>query len=356
MHREVIVKTGSDIRILIVDDVSDNIQVAMNILKEDSYTFSFATDGQEALDLIHQENFDLILLDIMMPKINGFEVCRTIKTIECTKHTPVIFLTAKADADSIAEGFDAGGVDYITKPFHPNELLSRVKTHVELSQARNAIQKHATEVETKARLQAQRLADEIEENQCEMIYILMEVMESTSDETGQHIKRVAEMSKLLASYVPSLSESDINSVFLASPMHDIGKIAIPKEILHKPGKLTDEEMVIMKTHAEKGYELLKNSKRRLSTAASITAKEHHEKWDGTGYPHGLKGDEIHIYGRIVALADVFDALTHKRQYKNAWTIEDAINYIKDNSGKHFDPALVNILTEHLPEFLDIMKQ
>ncbi|NMP31920.1 response regulator [Thalassotalea sp. M1531] len=356
MNREIIVKSGSDIRILIVDDVSENIQVAMNILKEDSYTFSFATDGQEALNLIVSGGFDLILLDIMMPKLNGFDVCRRLKKIEHAKHTPVIFLTAKADADSIAEGFEAGGVDYITKPFHANELLSRVKTHIELSQSRTFLQKYADEVETKAKLQAQRLADEIEKNQCEMIYILMEVMESTSDETGQHIKRVAEMSRLLASYVPSLSESDINSVFLASPMHDIGKIAIPKEILHKPGKLTEEEMTVMKTHAEKGYELLKNSKRRLSTAASIIAKEHHEKWDGTGYPLGLKGEEIHIYGRIVALADVFDALTHKRQYKNAWTIDDAITYIKDNSGKHFDPALVDILIDHLPEFLDIMKQ
>ena len=349
-------KSSSDIRILIVDDVSENIQVAMNILKEDSYSFSFATDGQEALDLVISGNFDLILLDIMMPKLNGFDVCRKIKKINLAKDIPIIFLTAKVDADAIAEGFKVGGVDYITKPFHANELLSRVKTHIELSQARQAIEKQANEVKLKAELQAQRLAKEIEESQCEMIYILMEVMESTSDETGQHIKRVAEMSKLLASYVPSLGDSEVNSVFLASPMHDIGKITIPSEILDKPGKLTNDEMDIMKTHAEKGYELLKGSKRRLSSAAAIIAKEHHEKWDGTGYPQGLKGEEIHIYGRIVALADVFDALTHKRQYKEAWTIDDALGYIKDNSGKHFDPALVEIFLNHLPEFLHIIEQ
>jgi len=349
------VKSGSEIKILIVDDVSENIQVAMNILKEESYSFSFATDGQEALDLVISGDFDLILLDVMMPKINGFDVCRRIKKIDIAKDIPIIFLTARADADSIAEGFESGGVDYISKPFHANELLSRVKTHIELSHARQALKKHANEVETKAKLQAVRLAEEIEDNQCEMIYILMEVMESTSDETGKHIKRVAETSRLLASYLPYLSESDINSVFLASPMHDIGKIAIPKEILHKPGRLTDDEMVIMKTHAEKGYDLLKNSKRRLSTAASIIAREHHEKWDGSGYPRGLKGDEIHIYGRIVALADVFDALTHKRQYKNAWSIDDAVNYIIENKGTHFDPTLVDILIKHLPEFLNIMK-
>jgi putative two-component system response regulator len=351
------VKTGSDIHILIVDDVSDNIQVAMNILKEESYTFSFASDGQEAIDLISTDTvvFDLILLDIMMPKINGYDVCSAIKKMDHAKETPVIFLTAKADADAIAKGFEVGGVDYIVKPFHANELLARVKTHIELSESKKQLKKHAVEVENKAALQAVRLALEIEENQCEMIYILMEVMESTSDETGQHIRRVAETSKLLAQKTPYLSEEEVNIIFLASPMHDIGKIAIPKEILHKPGKLTDEEMTIMKTHAEKGAALLKNSKRRLTASASIIAHQHHEKWDGSGYPNGLKGDDIHIFGRIVALADVFDALTHKRQYKDAWTIDDAVDYIKENSGSHFDPSLVKILVDNLPEFLDILK-
>lgn len=343
-----------DIHILIVDDVSENIQVAMNILKEEGYTFSFASDGQEALDLIAHNTFDLILLDVMMPKINGYDVCRKIKTFEHVSDVPVIFFTAKVDADSIATGFDVGGVDYITKPFHANELLSRVKTHLELYLSRRALKKHAIKVENKAKHQEERLALEIEENQCEMIYILMEVMESTSDETGQHIKRVADACKLLAHHVPYLSEDDANSVFLASPMHDIGKIAIPENILHKPGKLTDDEMTIMKTHAEKGYELLKSSKRRLTTAASIIAREHHEKWDGTGYPRGLKGEEIHIYGRIVALADVFDALTHKRQYKDAWSTDDAVEYIKSHSGSHFDPALVEIFVDNLPDFLSIM--
>jgi putative two-component system response regulator len=139
-------------------------------------------------------------------------------------------------------------------------------------------------------------------------------------------------------------------------MHDIGKIATPKEILHKPGKLTHDEMEIMKGHAEKGYNLLKNSKRRLTTAASIIALEHHEKWDGSGYPRGLKGEEIHIFGRIIALADVFDALVHKRQYKHAWSVEDAVDYIKQQSGTHFDPTLVNIFIENLPKFLAIMEE
>lgn len=349
-------KSNHDIHILIVDDVSENIQVAMNILKEDSYSFSFASSGEEALKLLDYKHFDLVLLDIMMPGMDGFEVCLAMKESTRTKDTPVIFLTAKHDADSIAKGFEVGGVDYIAKPFHANELLARVKNHLELSLARQAIKNHADQVETKAKLQARRLAKEIEENQAELIYILMEVMESTSDETGQHIRRVAEMSKLLASYTPSLTEEDALTVFHAAPMHDIGKITVPIEILHKPAKLTTEEMEIMKTHAVKGHELLKHSKRKLTSAAAVIAKEHHEKWNGTGYPNGLKGDEIHIFGRIVALADVFDALTHKRQYKHAWSIEDSVNYIKANSGIHFDPKLIDIFVEHLPEFLAIIEQ
>ncbi|PCI60084.1 MAG: two-component system response regulator [Gammaproteobacteria bacterium] len=347
-------KSGIDTKILIVDDVSENIQVAMNILKEESYTFSFACDGEEALALIKKEYFDLILLDIMMPKLDGYEVCKQIKLIPEVQDIPVIFLTAKNDVDAISKGFEVGGIDYIIKPFHACELLARIKTHLELAYSKKLLKQKNTELALKAELQGERLLKEVEENQREMIYVLMEVMESTSDETGKHIKRVAESSKLLAHYTSYLTEEDEDIIFHAAPMHDIGKIAIPKEILHKPGKLTPEELDIMKTHAEKGRDFLKNSKRKLLTAAAIIAYEHHEKWDGTGYPQGLKGNNIHIYGRIIALADVFDALTHKRQYKHAWAIDDAVEYIKSLSGKQFDPDLVAIFSEHLPEFIAII--
>lgn len=349
-------KSGKDTSILIVDDISENIQVAMNILKEENYTFSFANDGEEALALIKQEKFDLILLDIMMPKLNGYEVCKQLKLLPDREDTPVIFLTAKSDVDAIAQGFEVGGVDYIIKPFHACELLARIKTHLELSYTKKLLAQKNSELALKADLQGKRLLREVEENQREMIYVLMEVMESTSDETGKHIKRVAESSKLLAHYTDYLTEDDEIVIFHAAPMHDIGKIAIPKEILHKPGKLTPEEFAIMQTHAEKGKEYLKNSKRKLLTAAAIIAHEHHEKWDGTGYPRGLKGSEIHIFGRIVALADVFDALTHKRQYKDAWTIGEAVAHIKSLSGIQFDPSLVDIFTEHLSEFIAIINE
>lgn len=342
-----------DMKILIVDDVSDNIQVAMNILKEENYLLSFATDGFEALELIKTECFDLILLDIMMPKLDGFEVCRRIKLLEDKKDIPVIFLTAKSDIDSMAKGFKLGGVDFISKPFHPEEILSRVKNHLELYNAKRLLKKNNINLTIKADLQQERLVKELEDNQREMIYILMEMMELTSDETGQHIKRVAESCRLLAHYTDKLTEDDEVIIFHASPMHDIGKIAIPKEILNKPGKLTEDEFEIMKTHAKKGQDFLKNSNRKLFKAAGIIAHEHHEKWDGSGYPRGLKGSAIHIYGRIVALADVFDALTHKRCYKSDWSIEDSVAYIQNQSGSHFDPMLVDIFIEHLDEFVAI---
>nr|WP_256489570.1 HD domain-containing phosphohydrolase [Pleionea sp. CnH1-48] len=180
-------------------------------------------------------------------------------------------------------------------------------------------------------------------------------MESTSDETGKHIKRVAEYSRLLAHYTEFLSGEDEVLIYHAAPMHDIGKIAIPREILHKPSRLTDDEFEIMKQHTLKARDILKSSNRKFLKAASIIAMQHHEKWDGTGYPFGLKGDEIHIFGRIVALADVFDALVHKRCYKEKWPLDEAVEYIKNNTGTQFDPQLVDIFMEHLDEFVTIAK-
>jgi len=342
-------------QILIVDDVTDNIQVAMNILKEENYEFAFATSGEDALDLLRNTHFDLILLDIMMPGIDGYEVCRRVKKDEMNKDIPVIFLTAKADVDSIEKGFKSGGVDYIIKPFHANELLARVKTHLELYRAKVLLLHHNISLETKLVHEEKRLLSELEENQKEMIFVLTELMESTSDETGKHIRRVAEYSRLLAHYHPSISEEDANIIYHASPMHDIGKIAIPEKILHKPGKLTDEEFQIMKMHTTKAHEFLQSSSRSIMKSADIIAYEHHEKWDGSGYPRGLQGDNIHIFARIVALADVFDALTHKRVYKEAWGIDNSIAYIIENSEVHFDPELVKIFKNNIDEFIAISK-
>ena len=344
-------------RILIVDDVVDNIRVAMNILKEDDYEFSFANSGTEALRLIadEAEAFHLILLDIMMPGIDGYEVCQKLKENYFTADIPVIFLTAKVDVDSISKGFEVGGVDFITKPFHADELLARVKTHLELYHARELLKQHNLYLKSKVKFEKQRLLSELEDSQKEMIFILAELMEATSDETGKHIKRIAETSALMAKYHPSLNEDDVDILYHASPMHDIGKMTIPWDILHKPGQYTEQEFSLMKNHTTNAFKLLSCSERKLIKAAAIIAHEHHEKWNGKGYPRGLKGSDIHIYGRIVALADVFDALTHKRQYKEAWEINDAVSYIKDHRGTQFDPELVDIFEEHLDEFIDIAK-
>lgn len=348
---------NSNTHILIIDDVTDNIQVAMNILQEDNYEFSFADDGNKALSILDEETaaFDLILLDIMMPKMDGYELCRQLKESSKWKDVPVIFLTARVDVDSLAKGFELGAVDYVTKPFHAEELLARVRTHIELYRAKKLLQENNIALETKFKYEHRRLLSELENNQKEMIWILTELMESTSDETGKHIRRVAEISSLLAQYHPSLNEEDAEILFHASPMHDIGKMTVPPEILHKAGRYTEEEFEQMKPHTSNAYELLKYSDRKLIKAAAIIAHEHHEKWNGKGYPRGLKGTEIHIYGRVVALADVFDALTHSRRYKKAWGIDEVVTYIEEHRETQFDPELIDIFIEHIDEFIAIVR-
>ncbi|KDN96130.1 HD domain-containing phosphohydrolase [Hydrogenovibrio marinus] len=336
--------------ILIVDDVSENIQVAMNILKEGNYQFSFALNGEKALALVEENDFELILLDIMMPGLNGFEVCSHLKRNPMASDIPVIFLTAKVDIDSISQGFKLGAVDYILKPFHAEELIARVKNHLELFTAKKLLKQHNIALQNSLISKEKRFMTELEENQKEMIYVLTELMEATSDETGRHIRRVAQYSRLLAEYYPGLSSDDVEIIFHSAPMHDIGKITIPHHILCKPDKLTTEEFEIMKTHTTRAAEVMRISKRKFMKAAEIIALQHHEKWDGTGYPQGLSGDEIHIYARIVAVADVFDALSHKRVYKEAWSLEDATQYIIDHSGTHFDPKLTEVFAENLDEF------
>ncbi|OUS13821.1 two-component system response regulator [Gammaproteobacteria bacterium 53_120_T64] len=344
--------------ILIVDDVPENIQVAMNILKEGEHTFSFATRGGEALTIIEREaaQLDLVLLDIMMPDVDGYSVCQSVKENPATSAIPIIFLSAKSNVDALSKCFALGAVDYITKPFHAEELLARVKTHTELYRAKKLLQQSNIELSTKIKFEHRRLSSELEDNQKEMIAMLAGLMESASDETGQHIYRVSEISALLAHYHPALSADDVEVVRHAAPMHDIGKMMVPYEILHKPGRYTEEEFQQMQEHPAHAYKLLGGSGRQLIRAAATIAHEHHEKWNGKGYPRGLQGEEIHIYGRIVALADVFDALSHARSYKDAWSIEKVVAYIEDHNGTQFDPELVNIFVEHLDEFRAITHQ
>jgi len=339
--------------ILIVDDVVENIQVAMGILKEDNYNFAFARSGEEALELMSENDFDLLLLDVMMPGINGFDVCRRMQADAYLREIPVIFLTAKADPDSMSEGFDAGGVDYITKPFHANELLARVRTHLQLYRAKKILQENNISLQVKMEAERRRIMTELEATQKEMIYVLMGMVESLSDETGSHIRRVSEISRFLAQQHPALTEDDAEMIFHAAPMHDVGKLSIPSEILHKADKLTPEEFEIMKSHTSRAHKYLKIPNRKIMKAADVIAYEHHEKWDGSGYPRGLKGEDIHPYARVVALADVFDALISKRTYKEGWGFQKAVSYIEQHKGKHFDPTIVEVFLAYKEEIRKI---
>lgn len=332
---------NKDFTILVVDDTPKNIQVVSNILQKEGYALGFATDGVKALEAVNKKKYDLILLDVMMPIMDGYETCVRLKENIETATTPVIFLTAKVDEDSIAKGFDVGGVDYVTKPFNNSELLARVKTHLELKDYKDNLEEKVT-----------CLTKEIEDTQKEVVFTMGAIGETRSKETGNHVKRVAEYSKILALY-SGLSKKEAELLKQASPMHDIGKVGIPDNILNKPGKFELDEWKIMQTHAQLGYEMLKHSTRPILQAAATVAIEHHEKYDGSGYPNGLVGENIHIYGRITAVADVFDALGSSRCYKKAWDDEKIFNLFREERGKHFDPKLVDIFFDNLHEFLAV---
>jgi len=318
-------------KILVVDDTLQNIQLLMKSLQQGGYSLGYETNGLSAIKSLADSSYDLILLDVMMPDIDGFETARRIKANESTKNIPIIFLTAKVEQSDMIEGFKAGGIDYVTKPFDEDVLLMRVKTHIELKKLKDR---------------------ELEATEKEIIFTLGGICEARSKETGQHVRRVAEYSKLLASLY-GLDEDECELIKMASPMHDIGKIAIPDNILNKLGKYEPHEWDTMKTHAELGYEMLKHSQRPILKAAAIVANQHHEKIDGTGYPKGLKGNEIHIYGRITAVADVFDALGSSRVYKEAWELDKILELFIRDSGTHFDTQLVALFLNHLDKFLKI---
>lgn len=342
--------------ILIVDDVSENIKVAISILKNEFYNFSYALNGQQAIEVLKTKHFDLLLLDIMMPGIDGFKLARLIKKSPSIKDTPIIFLTAKVDIESVEEGFNIGAVDYVTKPFHPIELKSRVANHLELYRYRKELKYDNAKLTNEIAVVKTRYYSDLELAQKEIIYILSDIMESDSGETACHVKRVASISKKLALLEGHLSEKEIELLHLAAPLHDIGKLMVDNSILHKAGKLTDEELISMKEHPSHAVKILKNSNREIIKVAKIIAYEHHENYDGTGYPRGIKGEAIHIYARIVAIADVLDALTHKRCYKEAWSFERASKYIIDLSASKFDPHLVTLFQNHLELFKEIIEE
>ncbi|MEO1938706.1 MAG: HD domain-containing phosphohydrolase [Sulfurimonas sp.] len=342
--------------ILIVDDVSENIKIAISILKSDAYNFSYALNAKSAIEILKTKRFDLLLLDVMMPGIDGFQLAKMIKNTPAIKDTPIIFVTAKIDINSISEGFKIGAVDYVTKPYHPVELKARVANHLELYNLRKKLVKDNKILQKDILVEKEQRLTEMEMAQREIVYVLSELMERDSGETSEHVKRVAEISKQLAMLEGSLSDDEIKRIYLAAPLHDVGKVLVDNSILHKDGPLDDAEFEEMKKHPELARDILKKSTQKLIQAAAVIAYEHHENWDGSGYPRGLKGEEIHLFGRIVAIADVLDALTHRRSYKEAWSFEDTVSYMMEQAGKKFDPRLMDLFLNHLEIFKEIIDE
>ncbi|WOT06164.1 two-component system response regulator [Shewanella youngdeokensis] len=327
--------------LLIVDDTSANIDVLAGMLKAD-YKIKVAKSGEIALKLAKSAALDLILLDIMMPGIDGFEVCRLLKEDYTTRHIPIIFVTAKITAEDELKGLELGAVDYITKPLNPPIVQQRVRTHL-------ALFNQSRELAIKVKQKTAELA----QTQLKVIQKLGLAAEYKDNETGMHVIRVSHYTHILAK-AAGMSETDADMLMAASPMHDIGKIGVDDAILRKPGKLTSEEFELMKMHAQIGADIIGDNDSEILKMARVVAISHHEKWNGSGYPYGLKGEAIPRIGRIVAIADVFDALTSKRPYKRAWSIEEAVNLLKQEAGQHFDPQLVPLFIAHIDEVETVM--
>ena len=335
--------------VLIVDDAADNISLISSLLKT-TYQTKVARDGETALRLSSAEvPPDLILLDVMMPGMDGYEVCARLKENPKTVDIPVIFITARSEIEDEQRGLDIGAVDYITKPISPPILAARVRTHLRLKSVRDFLRDKSKFLEE----EVQRRTRQINAIQDATMVAMGSLAETRDNETGNHIRRTQHYVKALArkvselpSFAEALTPDIIELLYKSAPLHDIGKVGIPDSILLKPGKLTAGEFEIMKTHTSLGRNAILSAERLLDSPTTFLhiAREiawtHHEKWDGTGYPQGLAGNDIPLSGRIMAVVDVYDALLSKRIYKPAMPQETAIAIIRQGSGNHFDARIV----------------
>ncbi|MFW1676208.1 HD-GYP domain-containing protein [Pontibacter sp. JAM-7] len=336
--------------VLIVDDTPANVSLLHAILKEKYHT-KIATNGEKALQLAFTGSPpDLILLDIMMPDMDGYEVCEKLKANQQTADIPVVFLTAKVSVEDETRGLALGAVDYITKPISPPIVQERVKNHLALKEARDVLKHQNQVLEDKVQDRTKKL-DELQDVAMEAMGALAE---SRDPETGNHIRRTQLYVKLLAEklcdhpkFHDFLSPETITLLVKAAPLHDIGKVGVPDAILLKPGKLTDQEFEIMKRHTVYGRDALAAAEKKLSepsdflTFAKQIAYSHQEKWDGSGYPEGLSGDDIPVSARLMAIADVYDALISTRVYKPPFTHEKAVQIMSEGRGAHFDPDMLD---------------
>ena len=338
--------------ILIVDDNENNVKLLELMLAYAGYTnVKSTTDSRDVKGLFQQHTFDLILLDIRMPHLNGFEVMEQLSHEIQDDYLPVLVLTAQQDMDTRLRALEAGAKDFVTKPFDKSEVLNRIVNMLEVRFLYNdrVQQKEILEEKVKER------TEELIITQKEIVRRLSRAGEYRDNETGMHVIRMSVSSKILA-LAAGKDQAYGELIVQASPMHDVGKIGIPDHILLKPGKFEPEEWEIMKTHVEIGADIIGDHGSELMQMASSIAMTHHEKWDGSGYPNGLKGENIPFAGRVCAICDVFDALTSSRPYKKAWTVEKAIALINEEAGRHFDPELVVLFNEILPEVLEIREK
>lgn len=336
---------------MIVEDSPENIDVLAGILKKD-YRLKIATNGEKALRVISRgEAPDLILLDIQMPGMDGYEVCRLLKQDPVTSKIPVIFVTALSSVKEEERGFAVGGVDYIIKPVSPPIVRKRIQTHMALYDQNRMLEEKVN----KRTQQLKKAYLQIKESSLETIHILSKAAEYRDEDTGSHIYRMSNYSAAVGGKM-GLPDKTVESILYAAPMHDVGKIGIPDNILLKPGKLTDDEFAVMKRHTLIGARILENSKTEFIRLGEIIALTHHEWWDGSGYPNGLKGEEIPLEGRIIAVADVFDALTTKRPYKEPFPLDLSFRIIADNRGRQFDPKIVDAFFSIKSEILTIREK
>jgi putative two-component system response regulator len=342
-----------DPEILIVDDTPLNLDVLSSLLS--AFRPRMAGDGLTALRMALADPPDLILLDVMMPGLDGFEVCRQLQADPRTCEIPVIFITALGDQESETEGFQVGGVDYITKPFNPTVVRARVQTHLELKAVRDALRDENVRLESRVEARTSELQaalTRLRESAVDTVLRLGLAAEYKDDQTGRHVLRMAHYAVSVARQLGWNAE-DLDRLFHAALMHDIGKLALPDSILHRTGPLDAAEWVLMKRHPLVGARILSGSDSDIIRLAEVVALTHHEKWDGSGYPRGLVGEDIPIVGRIVAICDVFDALTGVRPYKVAFPLDKSYSILRQGSGSHFDPVVVDAFFAAEPEVLRI---
>ncbi len=338
-------------KILIVDDEPINIRILQKALHRENYQCIDTTTDPREVDALYRKNFyDLVLLDIQMPYLDGFSVMKQLKTIDAQRKTysPVLVLTAQTDRETRLKALQQGAKDFLTKPFDMTEALHRIYNLLEVKLLHNQAYHQNKILEQKVR----HRTDALNQTRLEIIHRLGRAAEYRDNETGLHIIRMSRYSQLLGLKIGMIHEES-ETLLHASPMHDLGKIGIPDSILLKPGKLTKEEFDIMKQHPVIGSDILSGSNHELLSMAKTIALTHHERWDGSGYPHGIKGEAIPLHGRIVAICDVFDALTSERPYKKAWSVSETIDFMKQQSQKHFDPTLLRNFMDILPEILKI---